>query len=111
MVRRDPGRRSRAKPSEKSRAIRGKAVTHETADDQTHFGHPRRRSFVGAHHRRYAAGEISAMWAASEPGDTATVADVIVMLRQAGLKPPEPPPEQARAELARARQILWLDHA
>ena len=51
------------------------------------------------------------MWAASEPGDTATVADVIVMLRQAGLKPPEPPPEQARAELARARQILWLDHA
>lgn len=59
--------------------------------------------------RRYAAGEISAMQAASELGDTATVADVIVMLRQAGLKPPEPPPEQARAELARARHVLGLD--
>jgi hypothetical protein len=59
--------------------------------------------------RRYAAGEISAMQAASELGGTATVADVIFMLRQAGLKPPEPPPEQTRAELARARHILGLD--
>jgi hypothetical protein len=61
--------------------------------------------------RRYAAGEISAMQAASELGGTATVADVIFMLRQAGLKPPEPPREQAQAELARARHILGLDRA
>ena len=60
--------------------------------------------------RRYAAGEISAMEAASALGEPATVADVIVMLRQAGLKPPEPPPEQARAELAHARRVLGLDH-
>jgi hypothetical protein len=37
------------------------------------------------------------------------VADVIVMLRQGGLQPPEPPPEQARAELAHARRVLGLD--
>ncbi len=61
--------------------------------------------------RRYAAGEISAMQAAGELGVTASVADVIVMLRQAGLKPPEPPPERERAELARARHILGLDRA
>lgn len=59
--------------------------------------------------RRYAAGEISAMEAAAALGEPETVADVIVMLRQAGLKPPEPPPEQARAELAHARHILGLD--
>ena len=58
--------------------------------------------------RRYAAGELSAMQAASVLGDWATVADVIVLLRQAGLKPPEPPPEQARAELAHARRVLGL---
>ncbi len=58
---------------------------------------------------RYAAGGISAMQAASELGGSASVADVIVMLRQAGLKPPRPPPEQERAELERARQILGLD--
>ena len=64
------------------------------------------------HHaiRRYAAGEISAMQATSELRGTTTVADVIVMLRHAGLKPPEPPPEQARAELAHARHVLSLDH-
>ena len=61
--------------------------------------------------RRYAAGEISAMEAASELGGRTTVADVIVMLRRAGLKPPEQPPEQARAELAHARQVLGLDRA
>jgi hypothetical protein len=61
--------------------------------------------------RRYAAGEISAMQAAGELGGRTTVADVIVMLRQAGLKPPEPPPEQSRAELAHARHILGLDRA
>lgn len=60
--------------------------------------------------RRYADGEISAMRAADELGGNATVADVIVMLRRAGLKPPEPPPEQARAELAHARRVLGLDH-
>ena len=58
--------------------------------------------------RRYAAGEISAMQAASALGDWATVADVIVLLRQAGLQPPEPPTEQARAELAHARRVLGL---
>ena len=58
--------------------------------------------------RRYAAGEISAMRAASVLGGRTTVADVIVLLRQAGLRPPEPPPEQARAELAHARRVLGL---
>lgn len=58
---------------------------------------------------RYAAGELSAMQAADQLGLNATVADVIVMLRQAGLPPPEPPPEQMRAELAHARRILGLD--
>jgi hypothetical protein len=60
---------------------------------------------------RYAAGEVSAMEAATELGNWATVADVIVMLRQAGLKPPEPPPERTRAELAHARHVLGLDRA
>ncbi len=59
--------------------------------------------------RRYADGEISAMQAASEFGGRTTVADVIVMLRQAGLQPPEPPPEQSRAELEHARRVLGLD--
>ncbi len=59
--------------------------------------------------RRYAAGEISAMQAATELGEPANVGDVIVMLRQAGLRPPEPPAEQQRAELAHARDILGLD--
>ena len=60
--------------------------------------------------RRYAAGKTSAMRAADELGGTATVADVIVMTRQAGLKPPEPSPEQAMAELAHARHVLGLDN-
>lgn len=59
--------------------------------------------------RRYAAGELSAMQAADLLGPSATIADVIVMLRQAGLQPPEPPPDQARAELAHARHVLGLD--
>jgi hypothetical protein len=61
--------------------------------------------------RRYADGEISAMQAASELGGRTTVADVIVMLRQAGLKPPEPSPAQSRAELAHARHVLGLDQS
>jgi len=59
--------------------------------------------------RRYADGEISAMQAASELGNRATVAEMILMLRQAGLKPPEPSPERADAELAHARHVLGLD--
>ena len=55
---------------------------------------------------RYAAGEISAMEAAGLLGGDSTVADVIVMLRQAGLKPPEPPPERQAAELAHAERVL-----
>jgi hypothetical protein len=57
----------------------------------------------------YAAGEISAMRAASLLGGRTTVADVIVMLRQGGLTPPLPPPEQQAAELAHARRLLGLD--
>jgi hypothetical protein len=58
---------------------------------------------------RYAAGEISAMRAASLLGGRNTVADVIMMLRQAGLTPPLPPPQQQAAELAHAKKILGLD--
>jgi hypothetical protein len=57
---------------------------------------------------RYAGGEISAMQAAGLLGGDATVADVIVMLRRAGLMPPEPPPERARAELEHARLIFGV---
>ena len=58
--------------------------------------------------RRYADGEISANQAAGLLGDQATVGDVIAMLRSAGLEPPRPPPDQERAELARAMAILGL---
>jgi hypothetical protein len=51
------------------------------------------------------------MQAASALGDHATVADVIVMLRQAWLKPPHPPADQERAELAHARHVLGLDQS
>ena len=61
--------------------------------------------------RRYADGEISAMQAATALGTWASVADVIVMLRQAGLQPPRPPPEQEQAELAHARRVLGLDRS
>jgi len=59
--------------------------------------------------RRYAAGEITAMQAAGLLGGNNTVADVIWRLRQLGLQPPGPSPEQEAAELARARKILGLD--
>jgi hypothetical protein len=61
--------------------------------------------------RRYAAGEITAMQAAGLLGGNNTVADVIWRLRQLGLHPPSPPPEQEAAELARARKILGLDRS
>lgn len=57
---------------------------------------------------RYAAGEISALKAAALLGDHITVAEVFLLLRQAGLEPPRPPPEQERAELEHARCILGL---
>ncbi len=59
--------------------------------------------------RRYANGEISAMQAAGLLGEPTSVADVIVMLKQAGLSPPRPPPEQEAAELAHARRVLGWD--
>lgn len=59
--------------------------------------------------RRYAAGEISAMEAATELGEPANVGDVIVLLQRAGLRPPEPPAEQQRGELSHARQVLGLE--
>ena len=55
---------------------------------------------------RYAAGEISAMQAATELGEPTNVGDVIAI---AGLRPPDPPMEQQRAELAHARRVLGLD--
>jgi hypothetical protein len=58
---------------------------------------------------RYAAGELSANQAAGLLGDPATVADVLMMAREAGLQPPPQPAHLARAELARARMILGLD--
>ena len=61
--------------------------------------------------RRYADGQISAMQAATELGVWATVADVIVMLRQSGLAPPGPPPAQEAAELVHARRVLGLDRS
>ncbi len=56
--------------------------------------------------RRYAAGEISAAKAADILGEKATVADVFVMTRQAGLPLPRPPREQEEAELAHALKVL-----
>jgi hypothetical protein len=58
--------------------------------------------------RRYAHGEISASAAAALLGDRATVADVFVMVIEAGLLPPRQSPEQERAELAHARDVLGL---
>ncbi len=58
--------------------------------------------------RRYAAGEISAGTAADMLGEKATVADVFVMTRQAGLPLPRPPREQEQAELAHAIRVLGL---
>jgi hypothetical protein len=59
--------------------------------------------------RRYAAGEISAGKAADILGQRATVADVFVMTRQAGLPLPRPPREQEQAELAHALKVLGLE--
>lgn len=58
--------------------------------------------------RRYSAGEISPGKAADLLGDKATVADVFVLTRQAGLPLPRPPREQEQAELAHALAILGL---
>lgn len=59
--------------------------------------------------RRYAAGEISATKAADMLGGGATVADVFVMTRQAGLPLPRPPREREEAELAHALKVLGLE--
>ena len=55
---------------------------------------------------RYAGGEISATEAAGLLGSTYNVADVIIMLRQAGLRPPEPSVAEQRAQLAQAWKVL-----
>ena len=59
--------------------------------------------------RSYAAGEISAAKAADMLGGRATVADVFVLTRQAGLPLPRPPREQEQAELAHALKVLGLE--
>ena len=59
--------------------------------------------------RRYAAGEISATQAADRLGKGATVADVFVLTRQAGLPLPRPPREREEAELAHALKVLGLE--
>jgi len=59
--------------------------------------------------RRYSAGEISASKAADMLGERATVADVFVMTRQAGLPLPRPPREQEEAELKHALKVLGLE--
>ena len=61
--------------------------------------------------QRYAAGEISASTAADLLGDRATVADVFVMTRQAGLRPPRQPGEQEQAKLRHALKVLGLEQA
>jgi hypothetical protein len=59
--------------------------------------------------RRYAAGEIPASTAADMLGERATVADVFVMTRQAGLPLPRQPREQEQAELKHALKVLGLE--
>ena len=59
--------------------------------------------------RRYSAGEVSASKAADMLGERATVADVFVMTRQAGLPLPRPPREQEEAELKHALKVLGLE--
>ena len=56
--------------------------------------------------RRYAAGEISAMKAADMVGEGATVGDVFVLTRRAGLTLPRPARVREAAELAHAVQVL-----
>jgi hypothetical protein len=59
--------------------------------------------------RHYAAGEISASKAADMLGERATVADVFVMTRQAGLPLPRQSPKQEQAELKHALKVLGLE--
>ena len=58
--------------------------------------------------RRYLTAEISALRAAALIGDHATVADVVTMVKQAGLEPPRRPLAEEHAELRRARKVLGL---
>jgi hypothetical protein len=58
--------------------------------------------------RRYSAGEISASRAAAMLGERATVADVFVMVRQAGLPLPLQSREQEQAEFQHALKVLGL---
>ena len=58
---------------------------------------------------QYAEGKLSALKAASLLGDNVSVSEVILMLHDAGLPPPLPPPDQQRAELAHARRVLGYD--
>lgn len=57
---------------------------------------------------RYSAGEIPATKAADMLGERATVADVFVLTRQAGLPLPRPPREREQAELEHAMKVLGL---
>lgn len=59
--------------------------------------------------RCYAAGEISAAKAADMVSNKATVADVFVMTKQAGLPLPRPSREREQAELAHALKVLGLE--
>lgn len=59
--------------------------------------------------RRYSAGEIPAWKAADLLGPGATVADVYVLTRRAGLPLPRPPREREEAELAHALKVLGLE--
>lgn len=57
---------------------------------------------------RYSRGEIDASRAADLLGRDASVHDVIAELRDAGLEPPRPPPEEERTQLERALKVLGL---
>jgi hypothetical protein len=61
--------------------------------------------------RRYAAGDISASQAAGMLGERATVADVFVMTRQAGLGVPRQSREQETTEFAQVLRVLGLERA
>jgi hypothetical protein len=57
---------------------------------------------------KYTSGELSAGQAADLLGPTATVADVIVMAKNAGLGPPRQSARDEATELAHARAILGI---